>query len=178
MNDKPLFLDGRTQRRDLPPDYEELDRINERLLEQAHTRVQSIANRFAEASGLSSSDAEKQEWTERVLRVLGGVAQSIRATMPRVLRRQGSARYVVEQTSMGVQGRWEAGGASINMESLIREEAEFGEFDPEKCDVFSRLVCSDLLQGGNFIPGFEVDEKGQTYVRLAWHRQSIPSEIA
>jgi hypothetical protein len=171
------FPHGRTQRRDLPPDYAEVDHVHERLREQAHTRVESIMYRFAEATGFSPSGAKKQEWTELVLRMLGGVAYSIRAAMPRVLRRQGHAYFLVEQTPKGIQGRWEDGGADINLESLVREEAEFGELDVEKCELFSQLVCNGLLQGENIIPSFQITEKQQNAVRLIWRRSSIPSEM-
>jgi hypothetical protein len=169
------YPEGRSGPTELPPDQAQVDDALYELARRAFNLAESLAIRVHEGVEepliLTEHDVHTA-LTEGILRTLGGVAQSIRSSMPRPLRRRGKAIFIIEAI---LEGYWEADPKRLHLPALFVNEGQLvGGLSDAVAAKLARLVWDDLvLSEDNVLPGFTVCDREPNMVRLLWQRPVI-----
>ena len=164
---------GREQT-ELPPDQELVDDSLQRLADRSATLGETYATILLESALRSlGSEEERRKLAAAVLRTLGGVAQSIRSTMPRESRRKGEALFVIEITDDGrIVGHWDKdSNDAIDIEVLFVNEGQLvGNLSEPDAVSLAAIVYSELAERQGTLPSFHTFDSQPQRVTLAWTR--------
>lgn len=113
---------------------------------------------------------------EQLGRILGGAAQSLRATMPRDLRRRGEAVLAVGRLEKEFPCSWVNGALIVaELKGLLARQGQLlANLDHAKAMQAGDLLAESLLEGAVALPGFKTSDFKNGARHFVWRRPMLP----
>ena len=153
-------------------------------LPSLQTRIRH-AEHWAQAGQILSRSlglTDRSEWPaeqlahtqERLMRVVTGLGQLVRACMPPDLRRKGMAELRINTASNSGVGNWHnsVGNLVVDLETGVKVEAECAEIKSQTfINAVAKELCDGLARGRYQLPGFEPAVQGKDFSSIVWKRR-------
>jgi hypothetical protein len=184
-----VFAPEASERRDdLPPDQQQWIEMLGRAELASREDVRSLVSMWtqaAERKGVAIDDGQLVHAEERIRDSLATVSTALVESMPRKLRRTGSAVLWVTFGPSPAESRFSWDGSEgresfPTLHSLVRQRLGMvGDFRGEPLDLLATCVIQALHAGHSYLPDFDrTSSKSKAHgdTRLVWTRAAIKTE--